>query len=188
MTVSPAALPAKATRVRYGILAFLFFLTAVNFADRATLSIAGTDLARSFGFDAVTMGYLFSAFGWAYVVGQIPGGWLLDRFGSKRVYFLSVALWSALTLAQGFSCWAPASIAGAMLFGLRFLLGAAESPSGIAAKGTIKHADVLLHVAEVHALLGIMPAGAARDPAMPQAANPFFHVSLPARGGPGAVT
>ncbi len=30
---------------------------------------------------------MFSAFSWAYVIGQILGGWLLDRFGSKRVYF-----------------------------------------------------------------------------------------------------
>jgi MFS family permease len=40
--------------------------------------------AKDLGIDAVTLGYIFSAFGWAYVAGQIPGGWLLDRFGSKK--------------------------------------------------------------------------------------------------------
>lgn len=44
-------------------------------------------MAQDIGLDPVGMGYIFSAFSWAYVIGQIPGGWLLDRFGSKRVYF-----------------------------------------------------------------------------------------------------
>src|SRR5690348_18160700 len=55
-----------------------------------TLSIAGPALAKDLGLDAVTMGYVFSAFGWSYVIGQLPGGWLLDRFGSKLVYFGSI--------------------------------------------------------------------------------------------------
>jgi MFS family permease len=36
------------------------------------------------------MGYLFSGFSWAYVLGQLPAGGLLDRFGSKRVYGISI--------------------------------------------------------------------------------------------------
>ncbi|WP_252715179.1 hypothetical protein, partial [Shigella sonnei] len=36
------------------------------------------------------MGYIFSAFGWAYLLMQIPGGWLLDKFGSKKVYTYSL--------------------------------------------------------------------------------------------------
>ena len=47
------------------------------------------------------MGYVFSAFGWSYVLGQLPGGWLLDRFGSKTVYFWSIFIWSAFTMLQG---------------------------------------------------------------------------------------
>jgi MFS family permease len=35
------------------------------------------------------MGYIVSAFGWSYVIAQLPGGWLLERFGSKIVYALS---------------------------------------------------------------------------------------------------
>ncbi|MTD67646.1 MFS transporter, partial [Escherichia coli] len=49
--------------------------------------MAGSEMAKDFGLDPVGMGYVFSAFSWAYVIGQIPGGWLLDRFGSTRVYF-----------------------------------------------------------------------------------------------------
>lgn len=58
-------------------------------------------MAKDIGLDPVGMGYVFSAFSWAYVIGQI-GGWLLDRFGSKRVYFWSIFIWSMFTLLQGF--------------------------------------------------------------------------------------
>ncbi len=126
---SLAAGPAeRPTRVRYGIVLFLFLLTSVNYADRATLSIVGTDLAKDLKLDPIAMGYVFSAFAWAYVVCQIPGGWLLDRFGSKRIYFWSIVLWSLFTLLQGFIGGLGAA-AIAVLFALRFLLGAAEAPS-----------------------------------------------------------
>jgi ACS family glucarate transporter-like MFS transporter len=114
---------------RYMVVWLLFVATTVNYADRATLSIAGPALAKDLELDPVAMGYVFSAFGWAYVLGQIPGGWLLDRFGSKRVYVLSVLIWSAFTFLQGFVGVLPAAIAVASLFFLRFLLGLAEAPS-----------------------------------------------------------
>jgi ACS family glucarate transporter-like MFS transporter len=114
---------------RYLVVWLLFVATTVNYADRATISIAGPALAKDLGLDPVAMGYVFSAFGWAYVLGQVPGGWLLDRFGSKRVYVLSVLIWSIFTLLQGFVAALPAAIAVAFLFLLRFLLGLAEAPS-----------------------------------------------------------
>jgi MFS transporter, ACS family, glucarate transporter len=107
----------------------LFVVSAVNYADRATLSIAGPAAAKELQLNAVAMGYAFSAFGWAYVIGQIPGGWLLDRFGSKGVYAASIFMWSLFTFLQGFVGWLPATSAVAALFVLRFLLGLAEAPS-----------------------------------------------------------
>ena len=65
-------------------------------------AIAGSSLQKDLGISAVTLGYIFSAFGWAYVAGQIPGGWLLDRFGSKKVYALSIFTWSLFTILQGY--------------------------------------------------------------------------------------
>lgn len=76
----------KRTNARYWIVVMLFIVTSFNYGDRATLSIAGSEMAKDIGLDPVGMGYVFSAFSWAYVIGQIPGGWLLDRFGSKRVF------------------------------------------------------------------------------------------------------
>jgi ACS family glucarate transporter-like MFS transporter len=119
------------TRVRWGIVAMLFAITAINYADRATLSIAGPALSRELGLDPVAMGYVFSAFGWSYVLGQLPGGWLLDRFGSKHVYFASIFLWSLFTVMQGgISLVTTTAATGVVvLFALRFLVGFAEAPS-----------------------------------------------------------
>jgi ACS family glucarate transporter-like MFS transporter len=120
----------KKTRTRWFIVFMLFLVTALNYADRATLSIAGTDMSGQLGLDSVMMGYVFSAFAWSYVAGQIPGGWLLDRFGSKKVYFWSITLWSTFTLLQGFlGFFGSAGTAVMVLFGLRFLVGLAEAPS-----------------------------------------------------------
>src|ERR1700760_1478954 len=90
----------RKTNVRWLILAMLFVITAVNFADRATIAIAGPVISTDLGLNAAQMGAVFSAFGWAYVIAQLPGGWLLDRFGSKRVYAASLALWSLFTICQ----------------------------------------------------------------------------------------
>lgn len=92
----------KGLPTRYLILLIIFIVTAVNYADRATLSVAGAEVAKELQLSAVSMGYIFSAFGWAYLLMQIPGGWRLDRFGSKKVYTYSLFFWSLFTFLHGF--------------------------------------------------------------------------------------
>ena len=118
-----------ASRVRFSVLVLLFLVTVLNCADRATLSIAGTVAAKELGISAVAFGYILSAFAWAYVACQIPGGMLLDRFGSKRVYACSIAAWSVFTLLQGAAGYFHGSAAVVFLFALLFLMGAAEAPA-----------------------------------------------------------
>jgi len=121
---------AKRTNVRYLILLMIFVITTLNYADRATLSITGSAMRSEFGFDAIRMGYIFSAFSWAYVLSQLPAGWLLDRFGARRMYAASIFLWSLFTLLQ--SSIGLAGSAGAAviaLFVLRFAMGMAEAPA-----------------------------------------------------------
>jgi ACS family glucarate transporter-like MFS transporter/ACS family D-galactonate transporter-like MFS transporter len=121
---------AKTGKTRYAILLLIFIVTTINYADRATLSITGPAMREAFGFDAIQMGIIFSAFSWAYVMAQLPGGWLLDRFGARRVYAASIFLWSLFTLLQG-SQGTYSSVGAAMvaLFALRFAVGLAESPA-----------------------------------------------------------
>lgn len=116
----------KMSNYRYFLLAIIFFLTVVNYADRAIISIAGPAISDEFGLSAIELGFIFSAFGWSYVIGQLPGGWLLDRFGTKWVYATCVGIWSLFTLLQGFVAGAAAV---ALLFTLRLLVGLSEAPS-----------------------------------------------------------
>jgi ACS family glucarate transporter-like MFS transporter len=117
------------TRTRWMILAILFAVTTINYADRATISIAGPEIKKALGLDAVQMGFVFSAFAWSYVIAQLPGGWLLDRFGSKITYFFSIFLWSVFTMFTGVAGFVTGGAAVALLFALRLLVGAAEAPS-----------------------------------------------------------
>jgi ACS family glucarate transporter-like MFS transporter len=117
------------TRTRWMILAMLFAITTINYADRATISLAAPGIRKELGLDAVQMGFVFSAFAWSYVVAQLPGGWLLDRFGSKITYFFSIFLWSVFTMLTGMAGFVAGGAAVVVLFALRFLVGAAEAPS-----------------------------------------------------------
>ena len=117
------------SRTRWLILAILFTVTTINYADRATISIAAPEIRKALGLDAVQMGFVFSAFAWSYVAAQLPGGWLLDRFGSKVAYFFSIFLWSLFTLFTGFAGFVTGAAAVVLLFALRLLVGIAEAPS-----------------------------------------------------------
>lgn len=119
----------RAGRLRWSILAMLFFVTIINYADRATLSLAAPALTEQLGIDKLQLGIVFSAFGWAYVMAQVPGGWLLDRFGAPRVYGCAIAIWSFFTALQGAAVFFTGAAAVIALFAMRFLVGLAEAPS-----------------------------------------------------------
>lgn len=120
--------PEKPTWVRQRIIALIFLITTINYADRSTFSIAGSEASRELGLDAVQTGFILSAFAWAYVAAQIPAGLLLDRFGTRKVYTIAIASWSVLTMLQGFAGLFALHVF-AMLFVMRLLVGAAEAPS-----------------------------------------------------------
>jgi len=119
----------RRSRARYRVLSMVFVATATTFADRAALSITGTPIARELHLDALALGFVFSAFGWAYAAGQIPGGWLLDRFGSNRVYALSLFSWSLFVFLQAFVGYVGPAGAAVTLFTLIFLMGLCEAPA-----------------------------------------------------------
>src|SRR5262245_20719801 len=110
------------TKVRFGILGLISVGTVINYLDRAVLGVAAPALTKELGLSAAVMGVVFSAFSWTYAAAQIPGGVLLDRLGTRIVYFFSVAFWSACTLLQGF-------VTGVTtLMTCRLGLGVAEAP------------------------------------------------------------
>jgi ACS family glucarate transporter-like MFS transporter len=118
----------KTTHVRYLIIAILFAVSCFSYGDRVALSIAGTAMTKDLLLDPVKMGYLFSGFSWAYVLGQLPSGALLDRFGSKRVYGLAIVLWSLCAALTGFAGYLTAALAFTVIFVLRLISGFAQAP------------------------------------------------------------
>jgi len=68
-----------------GFLLLLSLMYLICFADRITISVVAPVIQREFGFDKLTMGFIFSAFVFAYALGQIPGGWVGDQLGPRRV-------------------------------------------------------------------------------------------------------
>jgi ACS family D-galactonate transporter-like MFS transporter len=113
----------KRGRVRFRILAFIFVSVVINYMDRSNISVAASAISNDLHLNSVQLGLIFSAFGWTYAALQIPGGVMVDRFGPRLLYAVSLIAWSIVTLLQGF-------ISGfAGLFGLRLATGAFEAPA-----------------------------------------------------------
>lgn len=113
----------KPTKIRYRVLAFIFINVVINYMDRSNISVAASALKEDLNFSSIELGLIFSAFGWTYAALQIPGGILVDRFGPRLVYAISLVSWSLATFFQGFS----KGFAG--LFSLRLATGAFEAPA-----------------------------------------------------------
>ena len=107
---------------RVEILALISVAVAINYLDRAVLGIAAPLIQQQFALGPAVMGIVFSAFSWSYFLGQVPSGVLLDRFGTRAIYSLSLLFWSLATLLH-----AAATGFGSLL-GLRLALGLAEAP------------------------------------------------------------
>jgi ACS family glucarate transporter-like MFS transporter len=118
----------KQTHIRYLIVTMLFIASCFSYGDRVALSIAGTAMEKELALDPVKLGFLLSGFSWAYVLGQLPSGGLLDRFGSKRVYGISIVCWSACAFLIGFTGYLAAAWIFSGIFILRLLSGLAQSP------------------------------------------------------------
>lgn len=113
---------------RYVTLALITIVLAFSTGDRATLSVAGPGIASELGIDKVQMGWIFSAFAWAYVLGHLPAGWLVDKLGAKRTVFYGLIFWSLATFLAGFVT--HVAFPFVALLCLRILLGIFECPVG----------------------------------------------------------
>jgi MFS transporter, ACS family, glucarate transporter len=111
----------RATRARYWVIVFAVTLAVIQYIDRVCISKAMPSIQRDLGFSNVQAGYVFGAFTLAYALFEIPGGWLGDRFGPRKVLMRVVVWWSFFTAATGW----VASASSMVL--VRFLFGAGEA-------------------------------------------------------------
>ncbi|MBO5846921.1 MAG: MFS transporter [Bacteroidales bacterium] len=120
----------KIGNYRWRVVALLFFATTINYIDRQVLGMLKPYIADDLGITEAGYGYIVSAFQAAYALGLLFVGRLIDKYGTRITYAISIAIWS---LAGCFH----AAARGAFGFGLaRFMLGIGESanfPSAVKA-------------------------------------------------------
>lgn len=112
----------RSVRIRWFLVGFLILGGVVNYLDRSTLSVANTTIAGEFGLNAFEMGLLLSAFSWPYAIANLPAGYLVDKFGPKRMFAFAAGAWSLVSMVT-----AAANSFG-VLYALRVALGITESP------------------------------------------------------------
>ncbi|MEL1136103.1 MFS transporter [Desulfitobacterium sp. THU1] len=105
---------------RYWVLFILLLGWVIASMDRAVMSIAVIPITSDFNLTASSTGIILSSFFLGYALSQIPGGYLADRFGSRRVLLVAVITWSVFTGLTGLA-WSLAS-----LLVCRFLFGIFE--------------------------------------------------------------
>src|SRR5688572_9460721 len=111
----------RPSRVRHTVLAFAATLAVVTYVDRVCIAQAAPFIQQDLQLSASQMGLAFSAFSLAYGLFEIPGGWLGDWIGPRKVLMRVVTMWSIFTAATGYA-WNLASLVVA-----RFLFGAGEA-------------------------------------------------------------
>jgi len=103
-------------------LVMLVVAGVVNYIDRATLAVANPLIREDLGFSIADMGYLLSAFLWAYAFAQLPTGALVDKAGPRVLLTLGLSLWSIAQFAGGMVH------SFGQFFTARVLLGIGEAP------------------------------------------------------------
>ena len=114
MTSSP-------TGARHVVTAFAVSLAVITYIDRVAIAVAAPLITADLGLSRTQMAWALAAFGWAYALFEIPGGWLGDRIGPRRVLMRIVIWWSFFTAATGWA-WNATS-----LIVIRALFGAGEA-------------------------------------------------------------
>ncbi len=108
----------RPTRTRHGVIAFAVLLGIIHYIDRVCISKARPLIQADLGFTDAQMGLVFSAFTLAYALFEIPGGWLGDKWGPRRVLLRIVMFWSVFTAATGYAWNFVSMLVCRFLFGM----------------------------------------------------------------------
>jgi sugar phosphate permease len=122
-TVSSDVQDQKRTSYRWAVLFMIAMMALITFMDRTNISIAAPRMSKDFGLSKTQMGFVFSAFAWAYALGQLPGGWITDKLGSRKVLTIVVLFWSVMTMATAHA------LGFISLVVIRFIFGMGEAAS-----------------------------------------------------------
>ncbi len=108
---------------RYWLVFMCFLSVFICYIDRVNISVAIIPMAADLGWDAETQGFVLSSFFAGYILLQVVGGWLGDKFGGKAVLGMGVLWWSLFTILTP-----PAAMMGlAVLLATRVGMGMGEA-------------------------------------------------------------
>jgi MFS family permease len=109
--------PNTPTRARYVVIALMMALAVITYVDRVGISVALPFMVKDLGLSNIERSWVLAAFAWAYAVFEIPGGWLGDKIGPRKVLIRIVLWWSFFTAATGWAMGATSLITTRLLFG-----------------------------------------------------------------------
>ena len=117
---------------KYVALALLFAGWLLSFLDRMVMNIAVIPIKEEFNLDPSMIGIILSSFFVSYACMQIPGGWLSDKLGSRKLVIFAIAFWSLFTIFTGFAWSLVSLIVIRILFGIGEGVYPSASQKGIA--------------------------------------------------------
>ncbi|AMR76526.1 MFS transporter [Cupriavidus nantongensis] len=121
-TTRATAMTEARTSVRWKIFLMMLFLIAINYIDRASLSVAMPLIAKEFDLSPAMQGLILSSFFWTYALMQVPGGMLADKYKPRIVIACATVFWGIAQAVAAFTTNAT------QLLLTRLGLGAAEAP------------------------------------------------------------
>src|ERR1051325_492722 len=89
------------SHVRYLVIAFAVTLSVITYIDRVCISVAAPKMTEDLHLSSSQMGWAFFAFVASYALFEIPGGFLGDWMGARRVLMRIVIWWSTFTALTG---------------------------------------------------------------------------------------
>jgi len=104
----------SATSIVLVMLCIMYFIT---YLDRVNVSTAAAGFGKEFHLSHTEVGLVFSAFAYPYLLFQIIGGWVSDRFGARRTLLFCGAVWGVATLLTGFAGGLISLLAARVLLG-----------------------------------------------------------------------
>jgi len=83
------------------VLVLLCLMYAITYIDRVNVSTAASVFKKDLHLTNAQVGLVFSAFAYPYLIFQIIGGWISDRFGARLTLTVSAVIWATATLFTG---------------------------------------------------------------------------------------
>jgi len=101
-TIEPQV-QSKIGRYRWTICSLIFYATTINYLDRQVISLLKPTLEKEFNWAESDYSNIVVAFQFAYALGMVGAGRVIDKIGTKLGYAISLTLWSIASILHAFA-------------------------------------------------------------------------------------